>query len=261
MGKSRSATIVIAHMMSKYHMTPQAALAQLRESRGVCDPNEGFMRQLELYHRMSCPVDVETDPAYQRWLYQCELDAARAAGIAPDADRIRFEDEHMSEGTNTKESSKTAAAASTEDGSDTKPNFELKCRKCRRTLATSNYLLPSTAHSPAQLPGRPRSLPAPPSACSHYFLEPLSWMRSQLEQGLLEGRLECPNERCKTNVGKYAWQGMRCSCGGWVVPGISLLKGRIDEVAMKVKGGGVDSKMQEMGIRRPPGSGGGNGNL
>jgi len=242
-------------------MDPQSALNQLRESRGVCDPNEGFMRQLELYHQMGCPVDVETDPAYQRWLYQCELDAARAAGIAPDAERIRFEDEHMSEGTNVSGSSASSANTVAAKEATAHTDFELKCKKCRRTLATSVYLLPPTAHSPAQLPGRARSLPTPPSACSHFFLEPLSWMRSQLEQGLLEGRLECPNERCKNNVGKYAWQGMRCSCGGWVVPGISLAKSRVDEVAAKAKVGAGIGKGQDMGIRRPPGGGGSNGNL
>jgi dual specificity phosphatase 12 len=67
-------------------------------------------------------------------------------------------------------------------------------------------------------------------------------MRPELEQGKLEGRLECP--KCRTNVGKYAWQGMQCNCGDWVVPGISLAKGRIDEA----RRGPVQ------GIRRPPGA-------
>jgi dual specificity phosphatase 12 len=67
-------------------------------------------------------------------------------------------------------------------------------------------------------------------------------MRPELEQGKLEGRLECPNQKCRANVGKYAWQGMQCSCGGWVVPGISLSKGRIDE-----------ARTATTGIRRPPG--------
>lgn len=69
-------------------------------------------------------------------------------------------------------------------------------------------------------------------------------MRPELEQGKLEGRLECP--KCKTNVGKYAWQGMQCSCGDWVVPGISLTKGRIDEVKSK------PADATAMGIRMPP---------
>lgn len=71
-------------------------------------------------------------------------------------------------------------------------------------------------------------------------------MRPELEQGKLEGRLECP--KCRTNVGKYAWQGMRCSCSEWVVPGISLTKARIDEVKSR---GAIKA---ELGIRMPPSS-------
>jgi dual specificity phosphatase 12 len=66
-------------------------------------------------------------------------------------------------------------------------------------------------------------------------------MRPELEQGKLDGRLECP--KCHTNVGKYAWQGMQCSCSEWIVPGISLSKSRIDEV----------KKQASSDIRLPPG--------
>lgn len=89
-------------------------------------------------------------------------------------------------------------------------------------------------------------------------------MRPELEQGKTEGRLECPNIRCKTNVGKYAWQGMQCNCGEWVVPGLSLGKSRVDEVKSR-SAGDVQNKH---GIRLPPGGGvgrgggaGSNGNL
>lgn len=71
-------------------------------------------------------------------------------------------------------------------------------------------------------------------------------MRPELEQGKLDGRLECP--KCKTNVGKYAWQGMQCSCGDWVVPGISLAKGRIDEAKSRAQQDGGAA----FGIRVPP---------
>lgn len=65
-------------------------------------------------------------------------------------------------------------------------------------------------------------------------------MRPTLAEGNLEGRLECPNGKCGQNVGKYAWQGMKCSCGEWVVPGISVGRGRVDVVNVvgrKKKGG------------------------
>ncbi|KAK3670500.1 tyrosine protein phosphatase yvh1 [Recurvomyces mirabilis] len=212
MGKSRSATAVCAFLMQRYCITPDQALAQIRETRPLCEPNDGFWQQLELYHRIATPESVEDSPAYQRWLYQREIELSRACGQAPEAEKIRFEDEHAHEGA---------------------ADFELRCRKCRRTLATSQYL---TDHKTRE--------GVAPVSCAHYFLDPLSWMRAELEQGKLDGRLECA--KCKTNVGKYAWQGMQCSCGDWVVPGISLAKGKIDEVKSRPQ------TAAGLGIRQPP---------
>ncbi|KAL5120513.1 tyrosine protein phosphatase yvh1 [Pleosporales sp. CAS-2024a] len=214
MGKSRSATVVVAYLMQEHNISPSEALSHLRQVRSICDPNPGFMKQLELYGDMHTPENLHQAPAYQRWLYQREIELSRACGQAPEADKIRFEDEHVAP-----------------QDSD----FDLRCRKCRRALATSQYLLnhPSehnTASHPSSTVTR---------ECAHYFLDPLSWMRPELEQGKLEGRLECP--KCHTNVGKYAWQGMQCSCGEWLVPGISLSKGRIDE-----------ARKSTAAIRRPP---------
>lgn len=115
----------------------------------------------------------------------------------------------------------------------------------RRTLATSRFLVD---HKPRTFQSDQTEIQQPPadaSLCAHYFVDPLSWMRPELEQGKLDGRLECP--KCKTNVGKYAWQGMKCSCNEWVVPAISISKGRIDEIKSRT-GAGSDVA----GIRRPP---------
>lgn len=82
-------------------------------------------------------------------------------------------------------------------------------------------------------------------------------MRPELDLGILSGRLECPNKKCKAQVGKYAWQGMRCSCGVWVCPAFSLLKGRCDEITggKRIEAGSRGAG----GIRLPPGMrGGGN---
>ena len=48
----------------------------------------------------------------------------------------------------------------------------------RRTLATSQFLIPHQAQR------------GPADSCTHYFLDPLSWMRPELEKGEVEGRLE-----------------------------------------------------------------------
>lgn len=122
MGKSRSATVVIAYLMNKYGISTAQALEQIRQSRPLCEPNEGFMAQLELYHEMNTPSDVHAMPSYQRWLYQREVEMSRACGQAPEADKIRFEDEHQ-------------------QPSDTEnAGFDLRCRKCRY-----DYTLTSTS--------------------------------------------------------------------------------------------------------------------
>lgn len=110
MGKSRSAACVIAYLMQKHNINVSEALAHVRQARSLVEPNEGFMQQLELYGRMRTPENVEETPAYQRWVYQREIELSRACGQAPEAEKIRFEDEHVT---------------------DQAANFELRCRKCR----------------------------------------------------------------------------------------------------------------------------------
>lgn len=255
MGKSRSVTVMIAYLLRQYpHHTVSSALSLIRESRPIAEPNEGFMAQLELYKEMGCPRDIEMQPKYQRWLYQKEVDMALAAGMAPD--NVRFEDEQIQ---GVKETAET--------------EVELRCRKCRQTLVTTPYLVTHIPAPPKSTPSSQKSgpisslTPTPPppplhTACTHHFLLPLSWMRSELEQGLLNGRLDCPNAKCGAQIGRYAWQGMRCSCGVWVCPAFSLQKGRVDEIVKKggVQGLGKDGfRIAEIGqgggggIRLPPG--------
>lgn len=110
MGKSRSATCVMAYLMQKYNISAAQALEQVRQARPIVEPNEGFMKQLDLYAEMHTPEDVESTPMYQRWIYRREIELSRACGQAPEAEKIRFEDEHVS---------------------DRDAGFELRCRKCR----------------------------------------------------------------------------------------------------------------------------------
>ncbi|KAF2100675.1 phosphatases II [Rhizodiscina lignyota] len=283
MGKSRSATIILAYLLSTHpHMDPDSALALLRESRPLCEPNFGFMQQLRLYYDMRCPATADAlaaSPPYQRWLYQREVESARSVGQAPTLEKIRFEDEHPEE----KEEERAVQGVREEIETGERQGIELKCKKCRRTLARTPFVVP---HVPARFgsqaspppsgltitPHRRRSNSHGSSGaagsssadaaagemsndeCAHHFIDPLSWMREELSQGKLEGKLECPNARCKTLVGKYAWHGLRCSCGGWEVPGISLAKGRVDEI--KVRSGGAVGALAADGlarIRRGPG--------
>ncbi|OGE50306.1 hypothetical protein PENARI_c017G11056 [Penicillium arizonense] len=231
MGKSRSATICIAYLLHRQPgaLTPQSALALVRETRPLCEPNDGFMEQLELYREMGCPDDVTEHPLYQRWLYRRDVEESVACGRAPELKSVRFEDEQPMR-----------------SQESTGQTVEIKCRKCRRKLATTPFIIPHEQE-------KQNSAKINPSAdCAHVFLHPLTWMRPSLfpsedasepaagatygahtDDAPLSGRLTCPNPGCGANIGKFAWQGMQCSCNHWVVPAIGLAKARVD-IANKV---------------------------
>ena len=255
MGKSRSTTILIAYLLSQNsHLHPKTALNLIRQCRTHAEPNTGFMTQLILYHSMRCPVSPANHPVYQRWLYERDVEYSRAWGKAPE--NVRFSDESgatpADEAIYQRWKYQCDLEASAANGkvpdyihfsdmdsnkpSDDAPvetpelnqasSSSYRCRRCRTWLATSPYL---DSHN-LQRPRSTLSTSSPASSCAHLFLEPLSWMRAELEHGKLEGRLGCPNAKCGANVGKYAWHGMRCSCGEWIVPAISIARGRVDEV-------------------------------
>ena len=221
MGKSRSATLLIAYLLSQNSkLEPQSALDLIRQSRPFAEPNDGFMKQLSLYHSMNCPSTqdvLDNHPLYQRWLFQRNVEASVAAGVAPEVSELRFGDEGTATPINLAAEEAATDASLGQNASE--PTVSYRCRRCRAPLATSTYLVP---HNPKR--------PAASQPCAHLHLTPLSWMRPELEQGKLEGRLECPNQKCGQSVGRYAWQGMKCSCGDWVVPGMTLGRGRIDEI-------------------------------
>lgn len=237
-GKSRSVSCIIAFLLWKYPQkfdpsiksekqrpreetaedAVNMALNLIRETRPMAEPNDGFMEQLRMWWTMGCPEDVEAHPAYQRWSYKREVDESLAVGQAPS--RLRFEDE---------QAEKQDSAGSS-----------LRCKKCRRVLATSQFV---AKHKPSD----------GSAMCQHFFIEPLSWMRPELEQGTLNGRLTCPNSRCGAAVGRYDWKGFKCSCSAWLTPAFSLQRARVDEATAPVSGAGSN-----LGIRQPPSAGRGN---
>lgn len=254
-GMSRSVSAVIAYLLWRHparfdptlatkgssasrrdtaNEAVHAALHLIQRTRPMARPNEGFKKQLMLWWEMGCPVDtnIEDEAIYQRWAYKREVEADLSIGQAPS--RLRFEDE-------------ASAGQAPLDAS----GLSLRCKKCRRTLVTSQFFVP---HSPASGGG---------STCQHFFVEPLGWMRQELEKGQLSGRLTCPNERCGAGVGRYDWKGFNCTCNSWVTPAFSLQKARVDDVVTVPNPRPADSASlhKSMGIRYPPGTRGPGGNL
>lgn len=295
MGKSRSATVLIAYLLWQSRQPrptskstdndsaplPQQplsvveALTQLRQGRAICEPNEGFMDQLYLYADMGCPTtseELESHKFYRRFMNKRSVAESLAVNQAPDVGDIRFEDDTDDDPPSSRMSQlrinqpqqsdkimeEVAPGVSAPTGQTTsqQPMTRIRCRRCRHVLATTPHLIEheTSRSDPASQP------------CAHIFLHPLSWMRETLAGGELEGRLTCPNKKCGVNVGKFAWQGLRCSCGGWVTPAFAAAKGRVDEVPEKAEGSSSsqNTTLPSGGgaIRLPPGMRGrDNGNL
>ncbi|KAL8287717.1 hypothetical protein RB597_000004 [Gaeumannomyces tritici] len=269
MGKSRSVTATLAYLLWKHparfggagrhnpdresaaRAAVAAALEWVRATRPMAEPNGGFSRQLEMWWDMGTPSRaddaVARHPTYRRWLYRREVEESARVGRAPDW--IRFEDEVQPE----EEEDNTVAVEPAGTGTSGTKALEVRCKKCRRVLTTGRFVVAHAQRQPA----------AGHTACPHVFVEPLSWMRPVLEAGELEGRLVCPGARCGASIGRYAWQGFKCSCGEWVCPALSLQKSKVDEVAAappavaaSLPGGGVDKGASDpraaLGIRMPP---------
>jgi len=68
-GVSRSAAVVMARIMQRDKIPVEAALQKLVMAREQCLPNEGFMQQLRLFHKMGCRVDRDS-PSYINFALQ-----------------------------------------------------------------------------------------------------------------------------------------------------------------------------------------------
>lgn len=232
------------------------------------------MDQLYLYVDMGCPTtqaELENHKLYRRWTNKRNVAESLRINQAPDLVDIKFEDDsddeteaqstqdHRSTESGKVAQEKVGNGVKAPSGTDPSPGTTIKCRRCRTTLSTPPHLYPHEASK-----SDPASQP-----CAHIFLHPLSWMKETLSDGKLEGRLTCPGKNCGVNVGKFAWQGLRCSCGGWVTPGFGVMRSKVDEVRsggtnLPNRGNGKDDSLDTPGggaIRLPPGMRSRSGNL
>ncbi|XP_046917144.2 dual specificity protein phosphatase 12 [Dermatophagoides farinae] len=70
MGVSRSVTIVMAYLLSKWHLSIQDTLLFVRTKRPLCNPNEGFIYQLNLFGRMNYRLDIRNKEFRQYLFYR-----------------------------------------------------------------------------------------------------------------------------------------------------------------------------------------------
>lgn len=222
-GVSRSCTLLAAYLMKKYNLSPDQAIHAIQRKRSSVQPNDNFREQLELYHELDCQLD-ENSPIYRQWLLQhsLKIDPTGRSILSKDSTFVEEKPEEA------KETVKDAT--------------QLRCKRCRQRLAISTSFI---SHVPPEEDSKQAlfvkkaansrriiSRQAASDTCSHYFVEPLNWMKEELQdKAEVEGKFLCP--KCETKVGAYSWKGSRCSCGKWMVPAIHLQRAKVDEIKLK----------------------------
>lgn len=265
-GISRSATCACAYIMKKNKWKAAETIEYVKSKRPIANPNKSFVEQLEIYYQCGYEISDDKKP-YREWKLRNQAEYFAYQQV--DENTIKFTQiempplrvtwrhilglvttpEEAAKVTNVRVNEHTYAVTEPIAQTVKSPNDSiqliagtdtialshqvfanvlkklatrttvLRCKSCSTTVATSAVFV---AHKPASK-----------TPCQHYFLEPIEWMRPELEKGELEGRIDCPN--CSAKLGSYLWQGSRCSCGEWITPAIKMQKSRVDEMVQSTK--------------------------
>lgn len=229
-GVSRSITFAVAYLMYRYGFNLKTALHAVKRRRPSSQPNENFMAQLKIYEKMGSHYVDENHQLYKQWRL------SNSVKLDPTGDEILENDETFKQDEEKKLSEMTEEELS--------QVFIIRCKKCRQKLASSISLInhkppsreSSEGHFIRRAAGSRRIIDIQKSQdqCSHYFVEPLNWMKEELQgKQELEGKFSCPT--CDSKVGGYNWKGSRCSCGKWMVPAIHLQTAKTDRVGLTMK--------------------------
>lgn len=189
-GKSRSASVVIAHIMKKYGITYSEAFDRVKAKRHIICPNRGFISQLKLYKKMGYTVDQKS-MNYKVHRLIVAADKVQRLRMLPQ----QFYDViQLDPGRN-----QTLAETNV-----------FRCLKCRRIIATRLNLIKHQDKG---------------ENCSKtYFLEPLAWMNCIQNS---EGKLPCP--KCNVKLGAFSWvEGHQCPCGFNLEPAFYLAPSKVD---------------------------------
>ncbi|AGO13439.1 AaceriACL102Wp [[Ashbya] aceris (nom. inval.)] len=224
-GVSRSVAFTVAYLMYRYGLDLKSSLHAVKRKRPQAQPNDGFMEQLHIFEQMGGQYVDTALPIYRQWVLKASLQADPTG-----SDILAKEETYRGD------SEEDLQSLSTEDRSRL---TMLRCKKCRQRLALSTAFIKheppsaesSEGHFIRRAAGSRRIIDIQESQdqCSHFFVEPLNWMKAELQgKQELEGKFSCPN--CTQKVGGYNWKGSRCSCGKWMIPAIHLQAAKVDHV-------------------------------
>lgn len=124
-GISRSATIVAAYLMYSQGMTTEAALELIRKSRPAVSPNEGFLKQLDIFYQASCSLSNQ-DKATRMFYLERAVKRIAKGGKPPDSASL---------------SGLPDTSESTSQSPKINSRRRIRCKMCRQELASREHML------------------------------------------------------------------------------------------------------------------------
>ncbi|KAI0716371.1 hypothetical protein C8Q76DRAFT_647342 [Earliella scabrosa] len=121
-GMSRSVAIVAAYLMVTQALDPDGALEVIRKARPDVQPNEGFMRQLEIFHQASFKVSKRDKETRLFYLERVVNEVMNGEGDVETEMFAKF-------------------PYSPTDSPAPQPRRRIRCKMCRQELAAREHML------------------------------------------------------------------------------------------------------------------------
>ncbi|KAG6841496.1 hypothetical protein C0991_010354 [Blastosporella zonata] len=133
-GVSRSATVVAAFLMYSKNLDREAALEMIRNVRPSIEPNEGFLRQLEIFHKSQFKIS-RRDKSTRLYYMERTLDEVmNGDGSLPETNMFAKFPHTPSDST---------------PNTPGQPRRRIRCKMCRHELASREHMLDHGQLGPA----------------------------------------------------------------------------------------------------------------
>ncbi|CAD5229564.1 unnamed protein product [Bursaphelenchus okinawaensis] len=239
MGTSRSVAVVCGYLMRRFEWSPNKALVYIKDKRPNVQPNDGFMRQLEIFYQLdfkSDPRSLATAPLYRNFCAD--------SGNVPKLHSRSSITDPASTSTSDPQSPINVPKASMDQRSPEvlEAQFKFRCRKCRNDLFYDTHVLYHAKGTPGTTgetvtdvddERRLRKAFSLDDRCRfEYFITPMKWM----DADQFQGKINCP--KCSEKLGQYIWGGRKCqgsdetNCGTHVSPWFYIQKSKVDKTRL-----------------------------
>lgn len=187
---------MIAYIMKTHNFDYNQAFEFVKSKRKFVQPNNGFVKQLKLFHKMNYKID---DSYLKYKIY-------RLKSVANQVSKVKILPQKCSE------------VVKTDPGiaQENPEPIVYRCKKCRRIVASQSNLLP---HNDKSIQGQ--KIPCK----SLIFVEPIGWMKEINKE--VQGRLNCP--KCSQKLGSFTWiNGLNCPCGKEISPAFYMVPSKVE---------------------------------